>query len=80
MTDPLAGFDTYARAVRKRLEAGRESYRDESFRKSPAELLAEVSEELLDVAGWAYVAWCRVQAIALEADEAARKLRAGRAS
>jgi hypothetical protein len=72
--DPLDGFDAFARAVRKRLAAGRESYHDESFARPPSELLGEVAEELLDVCGWAYVTWHRVQQLAMKADEARQRM------
>ena len=72
--DPHDGFEAFSRAVRKRLAAGREAYRDESFDRPPAELLGEVAEELLDVCGWAYVTWHRVQRLALQAEEARRRV------
>jgi len=74
--DSLHGFDAFMRGVRKRLIAGREVYRDESFGADPTELLGEVCEELLDVCGWAYVTWCRVQALAQQVDEARRRMAA----
>jgi hypothetical protein len=73
-SDTLAGFDAFARSVRKRLIAGRETYRDESFMRLPAELLGEIAEELADVAGWAFIAWARVHELAQKADDAQRRL------
>ena len=54
-------FSSFTQAVARRLEAGAREYGDASFSRPPAELVGEVLEELEDVAGWAYVAWCRVR-------------------
>jgi hypothetical protein len=41
--------------VRARLKAGQQSYGDASFQRSPAGLVGEIEQELLDVCGWAFV-------------------------
>lgn len=53
--------DKFIAALRARLDAGRQEYGPESFTRSPTELRAEIEEELLDVAGWAFVLWVRVR-------------------
>ena len=60
--DTLGRFGEFHRVVRERLEAGRREYGDASFSKAPAELLEELSQEALDLAGWGYVLWCRIEA------------------
>lgn len=52
--------DQFITALRARLDAGRREYGPESFTRSPTELRGEIEEELLDVAGWAFVLWVRV--------------------
>lgn len=54
---------TFLDLLAARLEAGRREYGDASLLRSPAELVGEIEEELLDVAGWAFVLWLRVRAI-----------------
>ena len=54
-------FDTFASMVAQRLEQGRRQYGDQSFARPPAELAAEIEEELADVCGWAFVLWTRVR-------------------
>jgi hypothetical protein len=49
--------------VRARLEAGRATYGDRSFERSPSELLRELEQEALDLAGWGFVLWHRVRAL-----------------
>lgn len=69
-TDPLASFDAFVAAVRARLEAGRAQYGDRSFERPPAELLGEIGQEALDLAGWGFVLFERLRR--LEAREANR--------
>lgn len=47
--------------LHKRLEAGELAYGDASFEKAPTQLIGEIAEELLDVCGWAFVLWVRLQ-------------------
>lgn len=61
---PLTDAKNLARFIlqlERRLEKGSREYRDQSFNRSPEELLDEISEELLDVCGWSYVLWTRLQ-------------------
>lgn len=51
----------YEAQVRYRLLAGAQQYGDNSFTRPPSELLKEIAEELMDVTGWAFILWCRVQ-------------------
>lgn len=62
-TDPLAAWPAFAESVRQRLEAGRAAYGDKSFARPPAELVAELQQEALDLAGWGFVLWCRLEAM-----------------
>ena len=59
--DPLLGWGSFARAVRARLERGRAEYEDRSFSRDPVELLEELQQEALDLAGWGSVLWHRLE-------------------
>jgi hypothetical protein len=61
--DPLATWPTFAAAVRERLERGRATYGDASFARPPTELLDELAAEALDLAGWGFILWARLQAL-----------------
>lgn len=61
MTDPLARYPEFTAAVGERLEAGADAYGDRSFSLSPASLVAELEQEALDLAGWGYVLWHRLE-------------------
>ena len=61
--DALAAWPAFAESVRRRLEAGRAAYGDRSFARPPAELVAELQQEALDLAGWGFVLWQRLEAM-----------------
>ncbi len=56
-------FTALSDRVAARLEKGRETYGDRSFDRPPDELVDEVEEELLDVAGWGFILWCRMESL-----------------
>jgi hypothetical protein len=58
---PLDGYPRFIAAVRARLERGRITYGDASFDRPEAELLGEIQQECLDLAGWGFVLWTRLQ-------------------
>ncbi len=53
----------------ERLEQGRHVYEDRSFSADPAELLAELQQEALDLAGWGFVLWSRLEAMRAALDQ-----------
>lgn len=55
--------DEFVERLRARLDAGRREYGAVSFERPPDELRGEIEEELLDVAGWAFVLWVRVRSL-----------------
>lgn len=46
--------------VAARLEVGRAEYGDRSFRRPPLETDGEILDEILDIAGWAFVKWVQM--------------------
>lgn len=44
-----------------RLSKGEHLHGDRSFERSPEEILAEIRDEALDLAGWGYILWKRIQ-------------------
>lgn len=44
-----------------RLEAGAAQYGNKSFAKNAAQLKNEMEQEILDIAGWAYVMWAKLR-------------------
>jgi hypothetical protein len=62
-SDPLATFPAFASAVRHRLEAGSETYGNRSFNSDSVELVGELEQEALDLAGWGYILFCRLEAM-----------------
>jgi len=56
-----AGWPTFAAATLKKMEAGALEYGDVSFDVSSGKLAAEIEQELLDVVGWGFILWNRIQ-------------------
>jgi hypothetical protein len=48
---------------------GADAYGDTSFLRPPSELLSEIAEELMDVTGWAFILWTRIQEMQQMLDE-----------
>ncbi len=61
--EPMERWPVFMEAIRLRLEAGRQNYGDRSFVESPVKLAGQVEEELLDVCGWSFIMWTRLQAL-----------------
>lgn len=61
MTAPLDRFPAFVAELRGRLEAGARAYGDRSFDRAPAELLGELEQEALDLAGWGFVLFERIR-------------------
>jgi hypothetical protein len=61
VSDPLDTFPEFVEAVRTRLEAGRAAYGDRSFDRPTAELIGELQQEALDLAGWGFVLFERLR-------------------
>lgn len=56
-------FDCFLLEVRERLRRGRIEFQDRSLERPAVGLLAEIQEELADVAGWSAILWSRLQRI-----------------
>lgn len=48
----------FTEKVKERLERGKIEYGDPSFLAELSALAEEIDQELLDQAGWAFIAWC----------------------
>lgn len=51
-----------------RLEMGAEAYSDVSFERPAMELIEEIQQEVLDMAGWGYVLWERLERLKVKAE------------
>lgn len=67
MMDPVRAWPAFRKLVRSRLAAGATSYGSSTSRPLPL-TLGEISEELSDVAGWACVAFARIEALKARAE------------
>lgn len=53
--------EAFITELHRRLDAGHRAYGDGSFERDPLSLLKEIEEELLDVCGWGYILYTRLQ-------------------
>lgn len=49
--------------LERRLRRGADEYGDASFLRPCDALIGEIQEELLDICGWSFVAWCRLRRV-----------------
>lgn len=61
----LARFGEFSARIRERLENGKRVYGDSSFERPPVRLLEEIRQEVLDVAGWAFILYERLAELEL---------------
>lgn len=54
-------INNFFTGLRTRLHQGARDYGDTSFERPTDELVGEIEQELLDVAGWAFVAWEKLE-------------------
>ena len=54
-------YTVYFNKLQQRLEVGAKEYGNDSFKKSQVKLMEEIQEEILDIAGWSYVLWQKLE-------------------
>ena len=61
---------TFLRRVEDRMEQGAKDYGDKSVHRPCQDLIEELQQELLDVAGWAAIMHARLERLRAQADKA----------
>ena len=59
--DPEEEREHFLSELNARLDAGAHEYGDASFNRPIASTLSELEDEVLDVAGWAFVMWVQLR-------------------
>jgi len=59
--DRLELEDEFVRRLRERWKRGAEAYGDSSFRRPVTATAEEILQEVEDIAGWAFIAWCQLR-------------------
>lgn len=54
-------WNVFKTAMQAKLEAGEQAYGDASFSKTPDSILAELQAECLDLAGWGFILYTRIE-------------------
>lgn len=57
----LEAVERFFNAVEIRLHAGAVAYGNRSYARRPGDLLREIEEELLDICGWGFILWTKLQ-------------------
>ena len=57
----LDPYEKYFKELRNRLVVGAQCYGDKSFTKTNQRLIQEIQEEILDIAGWSYILWEKLE-------------------
>lgn len=55
-------YGPFLRALQARLIKGQQTYGSASFERPDDEILTELQEEALDLAGWGYVLYAKIEA------------------
>jgi len=53
-------FPEFIKELNKKLHKGYKEYGDNSFNFSPKRLLKELKEETIDICGWGFILWVRL--------------------
>lgn len=61
--EALQRWPEYTAEVFARLEMGKRTYGDDSFERPLERLLVEIQQELMDVCGWSFIMWSRIEAM-----------------
>jgi hypothetical protein len=56
-------WPVFAECILERLEMGARVYGDKSLDAPSSTLLVEIEQELLDVVGWGFIQWNRIQGL-----------------
>lgn len=53
-------FIPFVNALNAKMKKGFKEYGDKSFSRPPLELIEELQQEAIDMAGWGLILWCRL--------------------
>ena len=56
-------LDRFIARLHQKLELGARQYGSASFERPLVELITEIEDELVDIAGWGWIAWSRLEAL-----------------
>lgn len=65
--EAIRQYPVFTEGVHARLIAGRETYGDISFERPVAEFLDELQQECMDLSGWGFILWGKIEKMKLEA-------------
>ena len=63
-------YPKYVADIKSRLLSGADTYGDTSFSMAPEKLVSEIQQEVLDISGWAFMLWDRLNTLKKRMEEA----------
>lgn len=66
-------LDRFIARLHQKLELGARQYGSASFDRPIGELITEIQDELVDIAGWGWIAWSRLEALREQVTAAERQ-------
>jgi hypothetical protein len=67
-------FIPFVNRLDAKMKKGFEEYGDGSFSRPPMELIGELQQEAIDLAGWGMILWCRLEDLKPKCEELNEKL------
>ena len=64
---------TFVDQLRARLRVGAQQYGNASFTRPLGDVIGEIEQELLDVAGWGLIAWVRIRRARAAAEQGGKE-------
>lgn len=76
MTEPTwrKHWPEFERALERKMDLGFIEYGDGSFKVEPHKLVEELQLEALDIVGWGFILWCRLEKLRQQARQQAMQL------
>jgi hypothetical protein len=62
-------FIPFVNRLDAKMKQGFKDYGDGSFKRPPVELIDEIEQEALDIVGWGYILWCRLEDLKKECEK-----------
>lgn len=59
----LQQWPAFASEIYARLDMGKRTYGDDSFERPAERLIVEIQQELMDVCGWSFILWHRLESL-----------------
>jgi hypothetical protein len=74
MNNQRPWVEYFFQAVREKMDRGQSEHGDGALERDPSELIEEIMEECVDIAGWGSIAWMRLAELSCDIREYEERL------